>query len=642
MIIPRNSNTMDKVTPGTPALIGVVSGEALHFDYPGSDTLLRSCDSHDFRVPQLYIANSSPVLGELIRGVLDTVDVANGEEKEPLPMVELPETGAIVYSLLTFIFPVAPVLPSTTENTMKLLAVAQKYQMESVMTHVRSAIFRQDPPFIHPETSLHVYSLAQEYELHEEALLAARSTLRLPTVMEDLGDKTDFMPGAYLLELWKYHESVKEELASSLLEFRKFGIPHIVQAGEPSCRSTPPHTSNPILQWLDGYIESLAQTPHLFDLAEFEHARAQHIKGRSCSCADISSQTIRAFWEDLTAVVNGAMEKADSTLALVNEDPTSENDPPFVPLCLDLPDANIIIRSSDQVDFHLHKSLLVLSSPSFKSLLSPQPHVGEFIDGLPVVQLPEDADLVNSLVSLLYPIPSVIPSSYEKVFALLAACQKYDMASIQSHIRAEVIRGTFPSPVGIEAFRAYAITNNLGLIPEMESAARVTLSYPMTFESLGEVLQSFTGRALCDLVRYRKRCRDNVVSCLDSFLGVRSRSEIWEGCNHRHGSDPNNARWPHNFFTSKSDELKKSFIRAVFSPSNILEEYLEAFKNDRSTNCNSYFRAHTAEGAAFCRELQDELAQALDKKTAPASTGNSTPHKVPVSSNAKRTKQRKK
>jgi hypothetical protein len=313
MIIPRNSNTMDKVTPGTPALIGVVSGEALHFDYPGSDTLLRSCDSHDFRVPQLYIANSSPVLGELIRGVLDTVDVANGEEKEPLPMVELPETGAIVYSLLTFIFPVAPVLPSTTENTMKLLAVAQKYQMESVMTHVRSAIFRQDPPFIHPETSLHVYSLAQEYELHEEALLAARSTLRLPTVMEDLGDKTDFMPGAYLLELWKYHESVKEELASSLLEFRKFGIPHIVQAGEPSCRSTPPHTSNPILQWLDGYIESLAQTPHLFDLAEFEHARAQHIKGRSCSCADISSQTIRAFWEDLTAVVNGAMEKVRGT-----------------------------------------------------------------------------------------------------------------------------------------------------------------------------------------------------------------------------------------------------------------------------------------------------------------------------------------
>jgi hypothetical protein len=157
--------------------------------------------------------------------------------------------------------------------------------------------------------------------------------------------------------------------------------------------------------------------------------------------------------------------------------------------------------------------LLVLSSPFFKILLSPhwQPHDGEFIDGLPVVQFSEDADLVNSLVSLLYPVAPVVPGSYDKVFALLAACQKYDMASIQSSIRAEIIRGTFPAPAGTEAFRAYAIASNLGLIPEMESAARLTLGYPMTFESLGEALRSFTGRALCDLVRYRKRCRDNLV-----------------------------------------------------------------------------------------------------------------------------------
>jgi hypothetical protein len=306
---------MDKVTPGTPAPMDVLSEETLHFDYPGSDILLRSCDSHDFCVPQLYIANSSPVLGELIRGVLDTSNVANREEKEPLPVVELFESGAIVYSLLTFVFPVAPVLPSTTENIMKLLAVAQKYQMDSVMSHIRGAICRQDPPFIHPETALHVYSLAQEYELYEEALLAAQSTLRLPMSIEDFGEKNDFMPGAYLLELWKYHKSVKEELASSLLEFRKFGVLDIVEAEDLSCRAPPSKTSNLIPQWLDGYIESLAQTPHLFDLIEFENARARHIKDKSskCPCADISSQTKRAFWEALTAVVHGAMEKVRGT-----------------------------------------------------------------------------------------------------------------------------------------------------------------------------------------------------------------------------------------------------------------------------------------------------------------------------------------
>ncbi len=171
-----------------------------------------------------------------------------------------------------------------------------------------------------------------------------------------------------------------------------------------------------------------------------------------------------------------------------------------------MPDASIIVRSSDQVNFRVHKSVFAMSSPFFKDLLSlPQPSDDELVDGFPVIQLSEDAGLLNSLISLLYPISPVIPSSYEKVFALLAACQKYDMESVQSNIRAEIKLGRFPAPVVAEAFSACAIAGSLGLVPEMENAARLTFGYPMTFESLGEGLRSFKGRALCDLVRYRKR-----------------------------------------------------------------------------------------------------------------------------------------
>ena len=191
----------------------------------------------------------------------------------------------------------------------------------------------------------------------------------------------------------------------------------------------------------------------------------------------------------------------------MKEEPTSENSvPPPVLLCLDIPEASIIVRSSDQVNFRIHKSLLAMSSPFFKDLLSlPQPPDGELVDGLPVVALSEDAGLLNSLVSLLYPTSPIIPGSYEMVFALLAACQKYDMESVQSDIRDEIKLERFPAPVGVEGFSAYAIASSMGLIPEMENAARLTLGYPMTFESLGEGLRSFKGRALCDLVRYRKR-----------------------------------------------------------------------------------------------------------------------------------------
>jgi hypothetical protein len=204
-------------------------------------------------------------------------------------------------------------------------------------------------------------------------------------------------------------------------------------------------------------------------------------------------------------MANTSTPQVDSTLTLVKEEPSSEHaGPPSVPLCLDMPDATIMVRSSDQANFRVHKSVLAMSSPFFKDLLSlPQPPDAEIVDGLPVVALPEDSGLLNSFISLLYPTVPVIPDSYQKVFALLAVCQKYEMKSVQSIIRAGVKVRTFPAPVKAEAFSAYAIASGMGLVPEAEYAARLTRGQPMTFESLGEGLRSFKGRALCDLIRHR-------------------------------------------------------------------------------------------------------------------------------------------
>jgi BTB/POZ domain len=87
-------------------------------------------------------------------------------------------------------------------------------------------------------------------------------------------------------------------------------------------------------------------------------------------------------------------------------------------------DTNLIIRSSDDVDYRVHKSVLAMSSPFFKDLLSlPQPSDGEVLDGLPVVQFSESSELLNSLISMLYPVRTVIPDSYDKVLHLLVTCQ---------------------------------------------------------------------------------------------------------------------------------------------------------------------------------------------------------------------------
>ena len=116
--------------------------------------------------------------------------------------------------------------------------------------------------------------------------------------------------------------------------------------------------------------------------------------------------------------------QAESDLFLVQEreDPAVQTDSiTSVADTFDVLDANLIIQSSDLVNFRVHKPVLAMASQFFKDLLSlPQPSDSESVDGLPMVQLSEDSDLLSTLVSMLYPLHPVIPKSYEKVLYSLA------------------------------------------------------------------------------------------------------------------------------------------------------------------------------------------------------------------------------
>ena len=308
---------------------------------------------------------------------------------------------------------------------------------------------------------------------------------------------------------------------------------------------------------------------------------------------------------------------------------------------LDVSDANVIIRSSDLVNFRVHKSVLVMASPFFGDLLSlPQPPDSESIDGIPVVQLPEDAELMNSLVSMLYPVRPVVPHSYEKLLYLLAACQKYDMVQVQSFIRDKVNCG-YLAPVGTEAFRAYAIASGKGLIPEMEKAARLTLDHPMTFETLGDALQLFDGCALRDLARFRKLCRDRLVRCLGTFLKADASgpSSIWIGCPETTRSSLSRKKsdvlpsWLRQVLSRNKDILKLQVFTHPFpTPSSICGEYLAAIQNH--TSCTFCSGVYVMKGSMFSTELESKLARAREEVPASFlwvySTRNFTPQSPPV------------
>ncbi|KAH9020935.1 hypothetical protein EDB85DRAFT_441518 [Lactarius pseudohatsudake] len=633
---------MATVTPDPPALpADLVEVEPsvepfqVLFDYPGADVVLRSRDSRTFRVLRLYIINSSSVLGELIQAQFDVSDAAASESAQTqLPEVHLPVSSAILSSLLTFIFPVIPTLPSTPEETMELLSVAQKYEMSSVLSYIRGSLALQDPPFITPENAFLAYSLAQRYGLYQEATQAARLTLKFNLTIETLEDKLAMMPGACLHELWKYHQRVQAQFK---LDLPSSGAGALLNGFNCTQYSIDGHP-----YWIELYIRSIMENPSRFDPIEFQMALVRHAGAREhlrcSSCILIPVEKMRTIWTTLAATAHRCMEKADSELSIlgIEADQRSHMGPPAVslplPECLDLSEADIIVRTPDFTRFRSHKAVLASSSPVLRNILSlPQPPNSEMIDGLPVVDISEDAELVRSLITILYHIPSDLPASSDRILALLAAAQKYDMVTVQSCIRAEIARRPSPARNESEAFRIYAITSSSRLTSEMEMAALLTLDQPMTFEHLGDQLRLFEGPALHELFRFRKSCRDDLISCFESFLDIYSGpSKIWLDCPQRVSSAanifvdqprarPQNATptlptWVHAIIKSQIEDLKQAFTCPLINHSRIREKYLEVLREhaapDRCTFC---LGVHAMKGEWYCAQLEQALSQARKK-----------------------------
>jgi hypothetical protein len=327
------------VATRTPSSCPVISQQSLLIDYPEADIILRSRDSYEFRVLKLFIVHSSPILEEKVlishnpqpEPIASTISAESDVDSEhaanvfQVPVVQLPIDGAILFSLLTFIFPVLPILPSTVEQVMELLLVAQMYKMDAILPHIRNHIAQQEQPFIREETSFLIYSLSQKHGLYFEALQAARCTLSFATLTIDAlakENKLDLMPGAFLHDLWKYHQRVRSNLTIDLREFKKSimvsgvgPLDHFTIQGISRCFSL---TGSGLPRWLDDYISEIGadDAPVSLDPSHFykkliNHTlKRHHGDGFGCAgCGEIPQEDMCALWGALTAVVHKSIVK---------------------------------------------------------------------------------------------------------------------------------------------------------------------------------------------------------------------------------------------------------------------------------------------------------------------------------------------
>jgi len=176
------------------------------------------------------------------------------------------------------------------------------------------------------------------------------------------------------------------------------------------------------------------------------------------------------------------------------------------------PTADVILRSSDGVDFGVHKLLLSEASPFFETMFSlPQSSLKEVSNDSPVPVIPvtEHSMTLNILLQICYPIPDPALESLEDVANTMAAALKYEIEVARLLCTNRLLSPDLleRDPVGV-----YAVATSLRLEDEARIAAKNTLRHP--FPPSGDVpgaLDRISGRSLYRLFEYRENCKQAVL-----------------------------------------------------------------------------------------------------------------------------------
>ena len=174
--------------------------------------------------------------------------------------------------------------------------------------------------------------------------------------------------------------------------------------------------------------------------------------------------------------------------------------PPF-----DDNDADIILRSSDQVEFLVYKVILSKASPVFKTMFSlPQPATDTTQNSRPIVDLAENSKVLATVLSAIYPHTSVAadPLSLDGLIATLDAAKKYDMVTALRRL----MDSTCTEPLRNSPVEAFCVAYSHELREAAQIAARASLKDRLTLEDIEDKLQYINGPAIHRLWKFHRAC----------------------------------------------------------------------------------------------------------------------------------------
>ena len=213
---------------------------------------------------------------------------------------------------------------------------------------------------------------------------------------------------------------------------------------------------------------------------------------------------------------------------------------------------DLIIRTSDNTEYHVHKFLIAHISPIFADMLPlPQPDADQ-IPTKPVVDVTEPKYVWSAILDLCYfrelafpfegsHFPDFalddVPGTVDYLHVLLEAGKKYEMCALTTRIRHALLNPMF---LECNPLSVYALACAYRLEDVARHAAREALSLPPV-PPFVPGFELISVRTLCHLFDYRKACataiRDALTFTKGRIPSWMSESGCWElvkfGCGDR-------------------------------------------------------------------------------------------------------------
>jgi len=170
----------------------------------------------------------------------------------------------------------------------------------------------------------------------------------------------------------------------------------------------------------------------------------------------------------------------------------------------DDPKADLIIRSSDNIHFYVHKSQLSLVSPVFEGMLLDDTSQ-EIYDDRPCLPVSDDSRHLLCLLSWCDPRCKRPSPSPDNLTMTLEIASKYGMSSIVAHAESDLL--ALDDSVKSNPLKFFATAIRFRLDEVAQKAAQATLQIPLARCHNFPQLKHISGFAVQNLHNYHYRCK---------------------------------------------------------------------------------------------------------------------------------------